>query len=75
MATEEIVKKPDIGISESYKYGFHDDDAALYKSDKGLNEKVVAQISEMKGEPDWMRDLRLKAFRIFESISRTFTIT
>ncbi len=34
---------------------------------KVLNAEIVAQISEMKGEPEWMRDFRLKSLEIFES--------
>ena len=32
-------------------------------SSKGLNRDVVAQISEMKNEPQWMRDFRLRVAR------------
>ncbi|MEM4633771.1 MAG: Fe-S cluster assembly protein SufB [Candidatus Anstonellaceae archaeon] len=31
----------------------------------GLTEEVVKEISDIKEEPDWMRQLRLKSFRIF----------
>lgn len=34
---------------------------------KGLNKKLVIQISEQKNEPGWMTDFRLKALEIFES--------
>lgn len=51
-----------------YQYGFHDPtDHYSYISRKGLDREIVAQISEMKGEPGWMRDFRLKSFEIFES--------
>ncbi len=54
------------GINEEYKYGFRDSDANYsFKSQKGLTREVVEQISEMKGEPDWMRQNRLKALEIF----------
>jgi Fe-S cluster assembly protein SufB len=33
---------------------------------KGLDRDVVAEISEMKGEPRWMRDFRLRALEVFE---------
>lgn len=33
--------------------------------DKGLNEKVVREISRIKGEPEWMLELRLKSLKIF----------
>ena len=31
--------------------------------EKGLNEDVVRLISQKKGEPEWMLEFRLKAFR------------
>lgn len=49
-------------ILDDYKYGFYTD----IESDtvpKGLNEGVIRLISEKKGEPDWMLDWRLKAYR------------
>jgi Fe-S cluster assembly protein SufB len=49
-----------------YKYGFHDKEEAFYKSERGLNAKVVESISKMKGEPQWMTDFRLRAYEIFE---------
>ncbi|MGD9894716.1 MAG: Fe-S cluster assembly protein SufB [Dehalococcoidia bacterium] len=49
-----------------YKYGFHDKEEAFYKSERGLNAEVVANISKMKGEPQWMADFRLRAYEIFE---------
>ena len=54
------------GIKDEYKYGFRDSDANYnFKSKKGLSTEVVEQISEMKGEPDWMRQNRLRALEIF----------
>jgi Fe-S cluster assembly protein SufB len=52
------------GIGE-YKYGFRDPDTYVFKSGKGLDRQVVEQISEMKGEPQWMLDFRLKALDHF----------
>ena len=53
------------GIGE-YKYGFSDPETYVFKSQKGLNEEVVKKISDMKGEPQWMLDFRLKALKHFE---------
>ncbi len=39
----------------------------VYKSAKGLNKKIVTDISEQKNEPGWMTDFRLRALDIFES--------
>lgn len=51
-------------LSRPYKYGFR----TIIESEtfpKGLNEDVVRAISAKKGEPEWMLDFRLKAFRRF----------
>ncbi len=55
------------GIKTGYQYGFHDEEKLVFKSRKGLDERVVEQISHMKEEPSWMRDKRLEAYRIFKS--------
>src|SRR5689334_9059099 len=52
-------------IAEDYRHGFHDPENYVFKSDKGLTREIVARISAMKNEPEWMRDFRLKAFEIF----------
>ena len=49
-----------------YKYGFKDPDTFVYKAKKGLDAEVVNQISTMKGEPQWMREFRLKALAHFQ---------
>ena len=54
-----------IDLGGDYRYGFHDDIRPLFQGHKGLDRDVVAQISEMKGEPAWMRDFRLRALDIF----------
>jgi Fe-S cluster assembly protein SufB len=57
------------GIREAYdeQYGFADPESYVFKAPKGLNAEVVGQISEMKNEPGWMRDYRLKALEIYQS--------
>ena len=57
-----------LGIRDGYteKYGFHDTEQSVFKSRRGLDREIVAQISDMKGEPRWMREYRLKALEIFE---------
>jgi len=49
----------------TYKYGFRDEEDYFFKAEKGIDAERVAQISKMKGEPDWMRDFRLKAYDYF----------
>jgi Fe-S cluster assembly protein SufB len=50
---------------DQYKYGFSDPDVSVFKTRKGLDREVVEQISEIKGEPKWMLEYRLKAFEHF----------
>ena len=47
---------------EKYKYGFTTD-VHTDVIEKGLNEDIIRLISEKKGEPDWMLEFRLKAYR------------
>jgi Fe-S cluster assembly protein SufB len=44
-----------------YRYGFSDKDVSVFQTRRGLDRHVVEQISDMKGEPQWMLDFRLKA--------------
>ena len=53
--------------NQDYKYGFVTD----VDSDtipKGLNEDVVRLISHKKGEPEWLLDWRLKAYRLWTTM-------
>jgi Fe-S cluster assembly protein SufB len=55
-------------IVTGYKYGWHDPEfKPVNEVKKGLSREVVAQISELKNEPQWMRDFRLRSLQIFES--------
>ncbi|HIN45255.1 MAG TPA: Fe-S cluster assembly protein SufB, partial [Candidatus Poseidoniales archaeon] len=42
-----------------YKAGWHDPEQATVRFDAGLSEQVVRDISELKGEPEWMTDIRV----------------
>lgn len=59
MVLDEIFDK------DSERFGFKDPEKYFYKSEKGLSKNIIEEISEMKGEPDWMRRFRLKAYEIF----------
>ena len=41
-----------------------------FRTDKGLSEAVVREISSQKSEPTWMAEFRLKALQIFEGMPR-----
>ena len=49
-------------VNQQYKYGFVTDIEADV-APKGLNEDVIRLISAKKGEPEWLLDWRLKAYR------------
>ena len=50
-----------------YKAGWHDPENATIRFDFGLSEQVVRDISALKNEPDWMTEIRVKAFHHFEN--------
>lgn len=61
-------KKAQVSVNQNYKdkYGFSVPENFVFKAKKGLNEEIVRQISQMKDEPKWMLDFRLKAYEIFQ---------
>jgi len=63
--TVEQVRKIDV---DQYKYGF---ETAIdtVKAPKGLNEEIVRFISEKKGEPGWMLEWRLEAYRRWRAMT------
>jgi Fe-S cluster assembly protein SufB len=63
--TVEQVKKIDV---DQYKYGF-ETDIEMVKAPKGLNEDIVRFISEKKGEPAWMLEWRLDAYRRWRAMT------
>ncbi|HEV7279481.1 MAG TPA: Fe-S cluster assembly protein SufB [Pirellulaceae bacterium] len=66
MATD-LRENPSSQLGEINKYDFRTETKSVFKARKGIDADIVRQISEMKNEPDWMRDFRLKSFEIFES--------
>ncbi|MGH8902741.1 MAG: Fe-S cluster assembly protein SufB [Egibacteraceae bacterium] len=46
----------------TYKYGWADESKPVFEPKRGLSREVVEEISALKDEPRWMRDLRLKAY-------------
>ncbi len=54
-------------LGEINKYNFRTESTAVFKARKGLDKEIVAQISEMKNEPKWMRDFRLNSLDIFNT--------
>jgi len=61
-AVQETVDRVRSIEADAYKYGFVSD-IESDKAPKGLNEDVVRFISAKKGEPQWLLDWRLDAYR------------
>ena len=52
----------------AYKLGWSDpEDDYVFKPEKGLSEEIIREMSFIKGEPDWMLNFRLKAYRRFQA--------
>ncbi len=63
--TEEQLKKE--LENKEYEYGFYTDiDSETFP--KGLDDKIVTQISKKKGEPSWMTKWRLDAYKIWKEM-------
>jgi len=53
------------GAVGEYKAGWHDPENSTIRFDFGLSEEVVREISGLKNEPQWMTEIRVKAFKHF----------
>ncbi len=53
---------------QEYKYGFQTD-IEMEKFPKGLNEGIIRKISEIRNEPHWVLEFRLKAYNAWLKMS------
>ena len=67
MVTEVQSDQSNDQVGEINKYDFRTQTTAVFKARKGLDAEIVHQISDMKDEPAWMREFRLKSLEIFQS--------
>lgn len=61
-------KKTYVADIERALYDIRDGDNAAYKSESGLTEAVIRDISGRKQEPDWMLNFRLQSLAIYNSL-------
>ncbi len=65
--TERLAKERALTSMDYEKYDFRSDTKAYEVIlNKGLNEETVRTISELKKEPEWMLEIRLKALKAFQ---------
>ena len=50
-------------------YNFHNEEKGFYRNKSGLTEDIVRQLSEDKNDPEWMREFRLNALKIYNELS------
>ncbi len=65
--TEDEAALRGLGSDYEERYGFHDPENYVFKAPKGLTRELVEKISEMKSEPGWMTDFRLKAYEHYRA--------
>jgi Fe-S cluster assembly protein SufB len=58
----------DIKFQSEYNYDFKDEDVSIIKTEVGLTEDTIRQISALKDEPEWMLEFRLKSLRAFNAM-------
>lgn len=61
----ETTKKAVEQIIGDYKYGFKTETKSVMDTGKGLTEKIVKEISDIKEEPEWMQTFRLTSHETF----------
>ena len=66
MATEQD-RQALTGVKDDYKYGWSMPESYSFKSQRGVSHEIIDQMSDMKKEPDWMREFRHKSLDIFLS--------
>ena len=49
-------------------YDIKNKDNYDFKIKKGLTKEIIEEISKQKNDPDWMRELRLKALEVYEKL-------
>lgn len=65
---EDTKKKSQIEDISRSIYDVKDKVEYSYKTESGLTEKIIREISEKKEEPQWMLEKRLQALKIYEQL-------
>ncbi len=51
-----------------YNFRYEESEKEFYRLESGLNPEIVKKLSEEKGDPDWMRDFRLKSLEQYNKM-------
>ena len=71
MAEEKFTpkKKTYVEDIERTLYDIKDADHSVYKTQSGLTEEIIRDISKRKHDPQWMLDFRLKSLAVYNSLA------
>ena len=71
MAEEKFTpkKKTYVEDIERTLYDIKDADHSVYKTQSGLTEEIIRDISKRKNDPQWMLDFRLKSLAVYNSLA------
>jgi Fe-S cluster assembly protein SufB len=64
--TDVLIDRPELEGLGTYEFGWADSDAAGASARRGISPEVVADISALKSEPEWMLQRRQRALQLFE---------
>ena len=62
-------KKTFVEDIERTLYDIKDADNSVYKSESGLTEDIIRDISARKHDPEWMLEFRLKSLETYNKLS------
>ena len=51
-----------------YDFRYEEKEEDFYRIQSGLTEDIVRKLSEEKGDPEWMREFRLKSLKIYNEL-------
>ena len=51
-----------------YNFRYEESEKEFYRIESGLNPEIVKKLSEEKGDPDWMREFRLKSLEQYNKM-------
>ena len=51
-----------------YDFRYEENENDFYRIEDGLTKEIIQKLSEEKGDPEWMREFRLKSFSCFSDI-------
>ena len=63
--SEKIIDRPELDDLGTYEFGWSDKDDKGATAVRGINESVVQNISNLKDEPAWMLERRMKGYEFF----------